>query len=205
MRDRLAELLQREQAKRGMPNQQKAKFLPDRQKQYSQKSNQRCTRGAAKLQIRIAVFITLSLCLLAGCQKPPQPYGNFARVDSADLIQDTTSALYAAYPPAKTRLALLLSVEDPFGISLIDSLRGVGYAVTEYASPGKGPSVSTDAGLGFGYTLDALHEDGGLRVTLHIGDEALSRLYMIQGKEEDARYIPAGYWVRLEGRRHAGQ
>ena len=160
-----------------------------------------------KMQIRIALFMTLSLCLLSGCQKPPQPYGNFAGVDSADLVQDAVDALHSAYPPAKTSLVLLQPVEDTFGISLVESLRSVGYAVAEYAPPEKGdkPLVNTDAGLGFAYTLDTLREGGELRITLHVGEETLSRLYTIQGQGADARHIRAGFWVRREGRRHAGQ
>lgn len=198
-----SELSQIGHSNRRIPNPQNSKSL--RQKQCPPRGDQWRNRTAAKYQIRIAIFITVSLCLLAGCQKPPQPYGNFAGVDSADLIRDAVNALHAAYPPAKTRFALLQPVEDAFGVGLVDSLRGVGYAVVEYDPPGKELSVSADAGLRFGYTLDAIHEDGWLRVTLHIGDETLSRLYTIQGKAEDARSIPAGSWVRREGRRHAGQ
>ncbi len=207
MRDILAELLGSEQAKRGMLNPSKGKFMRHNQKQGSQRYNQRRNHTLAKVQIRVALFITLSLCLLSGCQKPPQPYGNFAGVDSADLVQGAAHALHAAYPPAKTSLVLLQPVEDAFGLSLVESLRSAGYAVAEYAPPEKGgtPLVSTYAGLGFAYTLDTLREGGELRITLHVGDETLSRLYTIQGHAGDARHIPAGFWVRREGRRHAGQ
>jgi hypothetical protein len=205
MRDILAELLHHEQTKRGIVNQQKAKAFQHGQKQYSQRGGQRCNRTVPKMHIRIALFITLSLCAFSGCQKSSLPYGNFAGADSVELIQDAANALYAAYPPAKTRLVLLQPTEDAFGLSLVESLRGGGYAVAEYAPPEKGgvPVVGADAGLGFGYVLDRLQDGDGMRVTLHVGDETLSRLYRIQGAEGDARYIPAGFWVRREGRKHS--
>ena len=151
----------------------------------------------------IVAFVAISMCLVSGCRKPPRPYGNFAKTESADLVQDAVNALRAAYPPVKSRFALLRPVEDGFGFSLIEAIRGNGYAVAEYSPPGKGgkaPAISdAPGGLGFGYTLDALREGGGLRVTLYVGDETLSRLYAIRGEKEDTRYIPAGSWVRREG------
>jgi hypothetical protein len=160
----------------------------------------------SKMQIRVALFISLSLCLLVGCQQP-RLYGNFAEVDSVELVQDAVNALQSAYPPAKTSLVLLQPVEDAFGISLIESMRSNGYAVAEYAPSQKGdtPLLNTAAGLGFAYTLDALRDDDELRVTLHVGEESLSRLYLVKGAEGDASYVPAGFWARREGGRHAGR
>ncbi len=207
MRNIMAELLGDEQAKRGILNPNKGKFMRHNQKQISQRCDQRRIHTLPKVQIRVALFLTLSLCLLSGCQKPPQPYGNFAGVDSVDLVRDAVNALHSAYPPAKANFVPLHPVEDAFGLCLVESLRSAGYAVAEYAPPMKGgkPLVNTGVGSGFAYTLDALREGGALRVTLHVGDETLSRLYTIQSRGEDARYIPAGFWVRREGRRHAGQ
>ncbi len=207
MRDMISRLLQTSQKKRGMVCPQNEKLLRRNQKPLSHRNNRQRGRSAGKMQIRIALFMTLSLYILAGCQKPPQPYGNFAGVDSVDLVQDAAHALHSAYPPAKTSLVLLQPVEDAFGLSLVESLRSAGYAVAEYAPPMKGgkPLVNTGVGSGFAYTLDALRESGALRVTLHVGDETLSRLYTIQGQGADARHVPAGFWVRREGRRHAGQ
>jgi hypothetical protein len=162
------------------------------------------------VQIRIALFFTLSLCALAGCQQPQRPYGNFAGVESADLVRDALAALLPAYPPAKTRLNLIQPTEDMFGTRLVESLRGNGYAVAEYAAPGKSSTspviAEVSPGLDFGYILDALREGGELRVTLSIGEETLSRLYAVNGEAENARYVPVGIWMRKrEGDDHAGQ
>ncbi len=207
MRDMIARLLQAGQKKQGMIHSQNEVFLRHSQKSPSHYSNQQRSRSVRRMPMRIALFLTLSLCLFSGCQKSPQPYGNFAGVDSADLVRDAVNALHSAYPPAKANFVPLHPVEDVFGLCLVESLRSAGYAVAEYAPPMKGgkPLINTGVGSGFAYTLDALREGGALRVTLHVGDETLSRLYTIQSRGEDARYIPAGFWVRREGRRYAGQ
>ena len=160
--------------------------------------------------ILILAAIMLSLSVVSGCQKPPGAYGNFAKVESADLVQDALTVLHSAYPPAKTRLNLLQPVEDLFGFRLVESLRGNGYAVTEYTVPAKSGKVSalddSPSGLGFGYVLDRLKDGGELRVTLHVGGETVSRMYQVRGAEADARYVPIGSWVRRqEGETHAGQ
>ncbi len=204
MRDMITRLLQSGKEKHERACLQNEKCLRHTKKHISQRCVQRRRHTLPKVQIRVVLFLTLSLCIFSGCQKPPQPYGNFAGVDSADLVQDAVDALHSAYPPAKTNLVLLQPVEDAFGLSLVESLRSAGYAVAEYAPPEKS-LVNTDADRSFAYTLDALQEGGELRITLHVGDETLSRLYTIQGHEGDVRHIPAGCWVRREGRSHAGQ
>jgi hypothetical protein len=158
----------------------------------------------------ILAVLVLSLALFAGCRKPPELYGNFAKVESADLVQDTLAVLLSAYLPAKTRLNLIQPVEDMFGLRLVESLRGNGYAVGEYAAPGKSqkPPAIADAppGMEFGYVLDRVQGGGELRVTLSIGNETISRLYAVNGLEGDATYIPVGFWMRRrEEDDHGGQ
>ncbi len=200
MRNILAELLGGEQAKREILNPNKGKFMRHSQKTVSQRCGQRRSHTLPMVQIRIALFLTLSLCLFSGCQKPPQPYGNFAGVDSADLVKDAASALHAAYPPAKTRLVPLQPAEDVFGLCLLDSLRNAGYAVAEYAPPEKGGKALVDAetGLGFAYTIENVHDGGGLRLTLHVGDGSLSRMYRIKRSGDTQSYIPKGFWTRKQ-------
>ncbi len=200
MRDMLAEFLGAERAKRGMPNPNRGKSMRHNQKHISQRCGQRRSHTLPKVQIRIALFLTLSLCILSGCQKPPQPYGNFAGVDSADLVRDAAGALHAAYPPAKTRLVPLLPAEDAFGLCLLDSLRNAGYAVAEYAPPEKGgkPLVDAETGLGFAYTIENVQGGDGLRLTLHVGDGALSRMYRIKRSGDTQSYIPRGFWTRKQ-------
>ncbi len=200
MRNMIARLLQTGKEKHGMTCLQNEKHLRHNQKHISQRCGQRRSHTLPMVQIRIALFLTLSLCLFSGCQKPPQLYGNFAGVDSADLVKDAAGAVHAAYPPAKTRLVPLHPVEDAFGLCLVDSLRNAGYAVAEYAPPEKGgkPLVDAETGLGFAYTIEALHDGGGLRLTLHVGDGALSRMYRIKRSGDTQSYIPRGFWTRRQ-------
>jgi hypothetical protein len=200
MRDILAELVRGEQVKRRTLNPSKGKFIQNNQKQISQHCDQWRNRSLTKVQIRVALFLTVSLYLFSGCQKPPQPYGNFAGVDSVDLIQDSAGALHSAYPPAKTRLVSLQPVEDAFGLCLIDSLRNAGYAVAEYAPSEKGgkPMSSADAGLGFAYIIENVQDGDGLRLTLHVGDGTLSRMYRTKQSGDTQQYIPQGFWTRKQ-------
>ncbi len=200
MRDMISRLLQTGQKKRGMNCSQDKKLLRRSQKTLPHRNSQQRGCSVGTMQIRIALFLTLSLCILSGCQKPPQPYGNFAGVDSADLVQDAAHALRSAYPPAKTGLVLLQPAEDAFGLFLVDSLRNAGYAVAEYAPPEKGGKllVNADAGLGFAYTIENLKDGGGLRLTLHVGDGALSRMYWVKQSGDTQRYLPKGFWTRKQ-------
>ena len=66
MRDLLAEFFRDGDATRKMPKQQKPKYLQNGKNRYSRRGDQRCSRNPVKLHIRVAVFITLSLCLLPG-------------------------------------------------------------------------------------------------------------------------------------------
>lgn len=156
------------------------------------------------------VALALSLSLFPGCRKPPESYGNFAKIESADLVQDSLGVLLSTYSPAKTRLNLIKPAEDMFGIRLVESLRGNGYAVAEYAAPGKSlksPAIhDAPSGLEFAYILDHVQDGGELRVTLFVGNEIISRLYAVSGPADNATYAPAGFWMRKwEGDEHGGQ
>lgn len=160
-----------------------------------------------RVPVIVAVMV-LSLSIHPGCRERPKVYGNFANVESADLVHDALTAMLAAYPPAKTRLNLLHEAGDMFGFRLIESMRGNGYAVAEYAGPAKGGKkpavVDSPSGLGFGYILDRLKDSDELRVTLRVGDETLSRMYQVQGAAP--QYVPVGSWVRRQkGESHAGE
>jgi hypothetical protein len=137
------------------------------------------------------------LAVFCGCGEQPSGFGNFAKADSVELVQDAMSALTANYPPAKTRLALVQETEDAFGSALVETLRANGYAVAEYT---KGDKYLADAkkpdGLAFAYVLDGKDDD--LRVVLHVGSEAMSRLYRVQMSGDTPQYIPQGYWTRKQ-------
>ena len=139
----------------------------------------------------------LAMTLVSGCGKQPVVYGNFANADSVELVQDAVNALSANFPPAKTRLALVQETEDAFGAALVEALRADGYAVAEYAGGDKYLPTAKPAGLAFAYVVDDMDDE--LRVTLHVGDGTLSRMYRIQESGGAFEYIPLGFWTRKEG------
>lgn len=157
-----------------------------------------------RIHIVLVLFaVLLALAVFCGCGKQPTDFGNFAKADSAELVQDAVSALMANYPPAKTRLALVQGTEDAFGSSLVETLRANGYAVAEYTGPARSdkylPIVKKPDGLAFAYLLDVKEDE--LRVLLHVGPETLSRMYRVQRSGDSLQYIPRGFWTRkqLEG------
>lgn len=144
-----------------------------------------------------AALLILVLC--AGCGKQPGKYGNFAKVESVDLIQDALGQMLASYPPARTHLTLLQDTPDMFGQSLVEAMRVNGYAVAEYAPPAKGKRNPAELdGLDFAYVLDAYSDTRELRITLYIGSESLSRLYAVQESHGEVTYAPIGYWARRQ-------
>lgn len=159
------------------------------------------------VSVLLAVIV---MAVVSGCGKQPEQYGNFANVQSGGLAGDAVAVLKTAYPPAKTRLNLLHQYsDDVFGVELVEALRREGYAIAEYAPPPRGDKYSTAAasdtprpgGFDFGYVVDHLAEDGGMRLSLFVGDETLSRLYAVGGTPEEPAYAPLGDWVwRQEGR-----
>ncbi len=157
----------------------------------------------------IVPLLAMTLTLAPGCGKQPGQYGNFANVQSGGLAGDSVAVLKTAYPPAKTRLNLMHQYNDNvFGVELVEALRREGYAVAEYAPPPRGDKYSTadmadiprPGGFDFGYVVDHLAEDGGMRLSLFVGDETLSRLYAIGGTPEEPTYAPLGDWVRKQDR-----
>ena len=159
------------------------------------------------VSVLLAVIV---MAVVSGCGKQPGQYGNFANAQSGGLAGDSVAILKTAYPPAKTRLNLLHQYSgDVFGVELVEALRREGYAIAEYAPPPRGDKYSethptaspTPGGLDFGYVIDHLAEDGGMRLSLFVGDETLSRLYAVGGTPEEPAYAPLGDWVwRQEGR-----
>jgi len=145
-----------------------------------------------------AIAVSLSVC---GCVKP-QTYGNFAKADSVELVQDALTVLILNYPPAKTRLNLMQAAEDAFGTGLVESLRANGYAVHEYVEPSikdkYSPLTDKPDGLPFAYIIDRMGNTGEMRVTLHIGLETISRFYLVQSDDGKEIYMPNGVWVRKQ-------
>lgn len=158
------------------------------------------------MTMRIFVVVCIVVILLTlgpGCNKQPaSAYGNFIAANSIELVQDAADALQRNFPPAKTRLALVQETGDPFGSALMETLRASGYAVAEYAAPPIRdkyfPLVKKPDGLAFGYVLDGTELSDELRVSLHIGSETLSRMYVAQRSGEGVNYIPQGFWTRKQ-------
>ncbi len=149
-----------------------------------------------------AIVMLALLTLFCGCKQSDGKYGNFAQAEGIELVQDSLTVMSAAYPPAKTRLSMLQPMDDAFGVCLVESLRANGYAVAEYVprsdakGDGQPPPANPADGRGFAYVVDRDAE--GLRVTLHVGYETLSRLYLIREGEGEASYLPNGCWVRKQ-------
>ncbi len=158
------------------------------------------------VSVLLAVIV---MAVVSGCGKQPGQYGNFANAQSGGLAGDSVAVLKTAYPPAKTRLNLLHQYsDDAFGVELVEALRREGYAIAEYVPPPRGDKYSTagtsetshSGGFDFAYVVDHLADDGGMRLSLFVGDETLSRLYAIGGKPEEPTYAPLGDWVRKQDR-----
>lgn len=154
------------------------------------------------MRIMIACLV-VSVVLMAGCRKPQLgKFGNFAKAESVDLAQDATDILITNYPPAKTRLNLVQDVDDAFGIALLERLRGSGYAVAEYVQPIRrdkyAESTVTLDGFDFGYVVDHVTGESGMRLTLVVGPERVSRLYLVGGTPEEPHYSPLGEWARRQ-------
>lgn len=152
------------------------------------------------------VFLVAPLLVMAfvcGCGKAPGMFGNFARAQSVELVEDAAGILKSTYPPAKTRLNLLhLYGDDVFGAALVETLRRDGYAIAEYVQPLRGDKYAESPGkpdgLDFAYVVDDLAGEGGLRLLLYVGTNTLSRLYAVGGKPEEPLYMPMGDWVRKQ-------
>jgi hypothetical protein len=150
-----------------------------------------------KQSVFILCSALLVVVLFGGCGKKPSGFGNFAKADSVELVQDAMSALMANYPPAKTRLALVQEADDVFGVALVEALRANGYAVAEHAESDKYlPDTKKPVGLAFAYVIDDREDE--LCVVLHVGAESLNRLYRIQRSDDALQYIPQGYWTRKQ-------
>ena len=154
--------------------------------------------------MRYIALLTLALVigiLISGCAKP-QTYGNFAKAESVELVQDTLTVLLLNYPPAKTRLNLMQAAEDSFGTGLVEAMRMNGYAVHEYVEPSVkdkySPLTDKPDGLPFAYIIDRMGKTGEMRVTLHIGMETIGRFYLVQSVDGMETYLPNGVWVRKQ-------
>ena len=134
--------------------------------------------------------------------------GNLPSYMSERLAQDTVAKMETVYPPALTCLTLMHPATDPFGIALTDALRRKGYGVREtqaetVAIPStrdeqhtrmEHPTVSHDEGVPLRYVVDGPFEHRLYRVTVFVGNQSLSRAYLM----DEQAMAHAGAWVRKE-------
>jgi hypothetical protein len=140
----------------------------------------------------------LFLAALAGCAASDRPasHGSFATASAAidkKIADDAAKKLAALYPPAVTRFELQHAAADPFGTSLVATLRAQGYALQEHRSSTSGADAKGSR-RALSYVFDQPFGADLYRVTLTIDAQSLSRVYLAK----DASVAPAGYWVRQE-------
>lgn len=147
------------------------------------------------------LWSTLLLAGLAGCAAPQaNSYGNFLGNAPLEVQQPLVDAavqqMAALYPPGKTRFDLQQATPDAFGRALVAALRAKGYALQEFqpaaATAQAQPAVA--AGQPLAYLLDQAAGPELYRLTLVLGSQSLSRVYVAQ----QGRLQPAGAWVRKE-------
>jgi hypothetical protein len=145
-------------------------------------------------------FIALFLIVLSGCATSQSKFGNFLTPTSAALnkpmAEDAVKQLLILYPPARTRFNLQQATPDAFGIMLVESMRAKGYALMEIKPeiPGQRNNEATNSpiGLSLQYVLDQVNSLNLYRVTLLVGNQTMTRAYMVQ----DSTVQPAGLWSR---------
>jgi hypothetical protein len=141
----------------------------------------------------------LLLVALAGCAAGPKPVsqGSFATANPAigkKMADDAARKLAALYPPAVTRFELQHAAPDPFGTSLVATLRAQGYALQEYKPASRPGADGKGGGRALSYVFDRPAGSDLYRVTLTVDAQSLSRVYLAK----DDSVAPAGYWVWKE-------
>jgi type IV secretion system protein TrbH len=148
------------------------------------------------------IFIALLLIGLSGCATTQSRYGNFLPPTSAaynkTMARDVVKQLQNLYPPASTRFDLQQTTPDTFGTTLVESMRAKGYAVmeSEPALPVRrsNKTQNSPTGTSLRYILDQVNSLNLYRVTLLIGNQAMTRAYLIQ----NSTVHPAGKWSHQE-------
>jgi hypothetical protein len=132
---------------------------------------------------------------LAGCTAPPQTtYGNYVanspKAIDKKIATDAINRLVALYPPASTMFSLRHPTPDAFGTSLVESIRAKGYALLEF-----NPALqASPVGLPLSYVFDQTKDTNMYRVTLQVGQQTLTRVYVVQANTVH----PASNWARKE-------
>ena len=131
--------------------------------------------------------VLLLVILLSSCTS--MQYGNFTVASQSKdiyLAKDATSQLTRIYPPAQNTFYISQKVNDGFGINLIHEMRNKGYGVIENIQPRQKAN--------FFYVVDEMRPSYHYRVSLYIGSQTLSRIY-VRTKEKIA---PTSPWSHKE-------
>ena len=152
--------------------------------------------------MRKITFIALLLVGLCGCATTQSKYGNFLPPTSAaynkTMAEDAVKQLLILYPPASTRFNLQQTTPDNFGITLVELMRAKGYALMEIkpelSAQRNSEAQNPSAGLSLRYVLDQVNSLNLYRVTLLVGNQSMTRAYLVQ----DSTVHPAGLWSRKE-------
>jgi hypothetical protein len=132
------------------------------------------------------ILLMLLVINLLGCSTLSQ--GNFTKAlvgRNKTITHDAVKRLVSLYPPAHIRFHMKQS--DPFGVSLIESLRRKGYSINE-------SSIQAGHDVALYYVFDAPTKVTLYRLTLIVGQQSLSRAYKIK----NGAITPLGFWVRKE-------
>ena len=149
-------------------------------------------------------------CASTGMAPPSKTYGNHALADAVfntRLANDSVRQLEALFTPARTRINVAQATPDAYGQALIALLREKGYAVMEAgAAPPPIATTATDratesaaspaapASFDLHYLIDRPGAGELYRLTLDIGQQSLSRAYLVTLDGTQA----AGAWTRKE-------
>lgn len=131
--------------------------------------------------------LLLLAMLLSSCAS--MRYGNFTPVSQSRdiyLAQDTASQLMRIFPPAQNTFCIGQKISDGFGIRLIHEMRNLGYGVIE--------NKCSKQKANFFYVVDEIQSSNHYRVSLYIGPQTLSRVYV---KTNDT-IRPVSDWTHKE-------
>lgn len=131
--------------------------------------------------------VLLLAMLLSSCAS--MRYGNFtplAQGRDVYLAQDATSQLMRVYPPAQNTFCISQKVRDNFGINLIQEMRKRGYGVNENSCPKQKAN--------FFYVVDEIKSSNLYRVSLYVGLQSLSRVYV----KTNEKLLPVSAWSHKE-------
>jgi len=132
------------------------------------------------------LLLLLPLCL---CSCATIQYGNFTCIDTAKdtvIVKDAVKQVRRVKVPARTTFHIYQSTKDSFGTQLVQALRKQGFGVQENIRPKRASN--------FAYVLDKISTQNLYRLSLVLGSQKLSRVYLIR----HGKVMPLGQWSHKE-------